>query len=810
MRRTLVSRKARKKRIAENAEMNGENYYANRAATAAVATEDLSLAKAESPPPTSATLADKTPSSFATYDISKETRPSLSNDDRTPLNPRNPSIRSTPSERERRANEGGAPPTPRMGPGPGMGRGVPRDQYGNPIPMGPGMIRQDSQSTMGSGRGGGPPFYGRGRGGYPPPGALRGGFGPQRGGYPGPGRGGYGPGPMRGGPQGMMRGPPPPQGSYGSAGGRGGMGGIGGMAPMAAGAMGGMAAGAMMGRGRGGPPPPGYDNRMYGGGRGQSPERGFERDPSPPPTIPDDQGMVGQAIEMDARTGSPARSPVKPGFGFRDSDSDLNGMVALQGGSRDASNSPLRQHDSVSSPTSEYSDPHTSFIPARANWNRPPPREMTELDNGLPTIEGSPVELPTQQFREPSRSSPSPAGGGGAVPRKVRSFSRPRSPNESSPEPMPSRTPPPRTTTPRSAGGHVRGGSESYYEDVDPRFADSDPVAPNAGLPAALQAGFNRSSPVSNDRSMLPSQIGPAPTGRLPTPPSRPGTAPSTGHSRSRQGSRGNNEYPQASTTPPTGFNNNNTPPPLTTTTTATNDRMAGLGTMPSSTSADLPTLPGRTLGPMAQHADPSTSNATTTSGSLGLGAHGLRPHTESTDDPFHLDSTTLHPAPVGDAVDAYDPSSYETLPSGSRSPGEESDISHFTSISQRGVNPNWRPPPPTGAMPSYDGAGYGGGTSPIPGAGPGYGGPPRMMPPLQQRARGNGQREDLLLAGAPDFSLPGVGPGGRGAGGGRGGMRGAGVGMGMGMGMRGRGAPPGMGMGLQGAASQGRYPNEI
>ena len=151
-----------------------------------------------------------------------------------------------------------------------------------------------------------------------------------------------------------MRGLPPQQGPYGPGGGRGQMGGMG---PMAAGAMGGMAAGAMMGRGgRGGGPPPGYDNRRFGGGRGQSPEGGFEREPSPPAPIPNEDGMVGQAIEMDARTGSPARSPVKGGFGFRDSDSDLNGMVALQGGQRDVSQSPLRQHDSLSSPTSEYSE----------------------------------------------------------------------------------------------------------------------------------------------------------------------------------------------------------------------------------------------------------------------------------------------------------------------------------------------------------------------------------------------------------------------------------------------------------------------
>ena len=36
MRRTLVSRKARKRRIAENAEMNGENYYNRQAATGPV------------------------------------------------------------------------------------------------------------------------------------------------------------------------------------------------------------------------------------------------------------------------------------------------------------------------------------------------------------------------------------------------------------------------------------------------------------------------------------------------------------------------------------------------------------------------------------------------------------------------------------------------------------------------------------------------------------------------------------------------------------------------------------------------------
>ncbi|KAI9708776.1 MAG: regulator of ime2 [Bogoriella megaspora] len=788
MRRTLVSRKARKKRIAENAEMNGDNYYANRAATAAVTTEDYSLAKAESPPPTSAgPLVDKSPSTFATYDVTKEGRPSVSTDDRVPLNPRNPSIRSTPSERERIArqgNEQGMPP-PRMGPGPGpgAGRGYPRDQYGNQI--GPGMMRGDAPGSRG---GMGPMFNGRGRGG-PPPGPMRGGYGPPRGGYGGPGRGGFGPGPMmRGGPQGMR--PPPQQGPYGPGPGRGGMGGMG---PMMAGAAGGMAAGAMMGRGRG-QPPPGYDNGPYGGARGLSPERDFARDSSPPPALPEEQGLpVGQAIEMDARTGSPARSPVKPDFGIRDSDSDLNGMVALQGGQRARmNNSPLRPHDGLNSPTSQYSDPHESFVPARAAWNRPPPANMSNSSsnaltssNTLPPIEGSPVELPVGQFR----STPSPAVG--SAPRKVRSFSRPRSPSEASPEPtqpLPSRTPPPASATPHSSG-HTRSGSESYYEDVDPRFAE-DPMPHESAIPTALQAGFNRSSPV-NDRSLLPSQSGPAPTGRLPTPPSRPGTAPnnpntsdsSLPRSRSRQESSGNNQYPQATSTPPIASD-----PPSNTflqNDVIANNRFAGLGAI-----SGVSTPQQRGLGPMAIHADPSTSNATTTSGSLGLTSNGLRSSDHTSPNSTNPNRKPSPPAlPIDDINNPYEDPSFETIPSGSRSPGEESDISHFTSISQRGVNPNWRPPP--GSMPSYDGAGYGG-PSPIPGQMPPGGGYPGAMRPQRRQ-------EDLLLAGAPDFSVPGVGPPGRG---GRGGMRGGGMVGGVG-GMGGRG-------GLQGMARDGRYPSEM
>lgn len=114
--------------------------------------------------------------------------------------------------------------------------------------------------------------------------------------------------------------------------------------------------------------------------------------------------------------------------------------------------------------------------------------------------------------------------------------------------------------------------------------------------------------------------------------------------------------------------------------------------------------------------------------------------------------------------------SSYEDIPEGARSPAA-SEASHFTSVSQRGINPNWRPPPGSGPMP--------------------YGpyGPRRPM-----------RQEDVILeanAANPDFALPGMpGPGrGRGRGRGRGGMARGGGGS----------PPPPANMGL---GNQGRYPN--
>lgn len=81
----------------------------------------------------------------------------------------------------------------------------------------------------------------------------------------------------------------------------------------------------------------------------------------PPPDAFIAGPMIGQAIEMDERTGSPAQ-PSSPSqdsyqqnYGLRDSDADVTGMVGLQQGR----NSPMRRtsdrESGMRSPTSIYS-----------------------------------------------------------------------------------------------------------------------------------------------------------------------------------------------------------------------------------------------------------------------------------------------------------------------------------------------------------------------------------------------------------------------------------------------------------------------
>lgn len=270
MRRTLVSRKARKKRIAENAEMSGENFYnrQNAAAAAAAVNEPKAFQMETKDSFVTPPGSDNGPT-FATF----RTNTRESDDDRTPLNSRTPANDAEHQFQVREdapyQREDTLPPGP-YGPGPG-----PRMRPG---PNDPRLHNQYSDPNMGSRRGPPPPgFNSRGRGGYPP-------------------RGGYGRGGAYAGPRG-----PPPAGVRGAP-----------MGPMRGGHPG------MMGRGgyRGPPtlgygpgsrpmPPPEEAAYDYHG-----PPNGQMRQPSPGPigmAVSADAGPIGQAIEMTPqprRTGS--------------------------------------------------------------------------------------------------------------------------------------------------------------------------------------------------------------------------------------------------------------------------------------------------------------------------------------------------------------------------------------------------------------------------------------------------------------------------------------------------------------------------
>ncbi|KAI0877976.1 pali-domain-containing protein [Hypoxylon argillaceum] len=441
MRRTLVGRKARKKRIAENAEMSGENYY-NRQAQ-----QDAPSVVATSLQPTVPSISgangttDKLPA-FAAY----ENRDDRSSDERIPLTARTPSERS-PNNAPMDVVASDLSNNSRSFSG--TTAALPTDQYGNPLAQAPdayGMRRGPSMERMdGRGRGGPPGGYrGRGsnnrgaygRGGYGPPPNGRGGYGPPngRGAYGPPGRGGYMAGPNgragygpRGGYGGGMRGgrtPPPPSYTGGAQ--------YDGRTPP----------GAYGGYGPGRQPSPGpiapYDENpsMPSVSTGVTNASGYQayrpddpndlpRAESPPPLPGSDlpeSVSVGQAVEMNATTGSPAQPPA--GFGqfnnrIRDSDTDVAGMLALQ----EARTSSTQRHDTVMSEVSKYSQDE-QYVSPRQAWNQGPGRSSP----------GAPSHVHT---------SPPPQELNGGT-----------------------RPPPPVT---------LNGGN--YYEDVDPRFAEPSPRA---------------------------------------------------------------------------------------------------------------------------------------------------------------------------------------------------------------------------------------------------------------------------------------------------------------------------------------------
>ncbi|KAL2807681.1 SUR7/PalI family-domain-containing protein [Aspergillus granulosus] len=206
MRRTLVSRKARKRRIAENAEMSGENYYNRQNAAAAALNEPKPMVPEAKETFVIASQSSESAPTFATF----RTTTRESDDDRTPLNTHPNQNQSDPAIQDTAYSS-------RI-PGDPVPYNTPRDEYGNPLPPvahnagsrmrtpGPPDSRMRDQHPD-SRRGNHPPgFAPRGRGGYPP----RGGYG--RGGPYGGGPA-YGPNPrgppgrngsMRGGPPGMM------------------------------------------------------------------------------------------------------------------------------------------------------------------------------------------------------------------------------------------------------------------------------------------------------------------------------------------------------------------------------------------------------------------------------------------------------------------------------------------------------------------------------------------------------------------------------------------------------------------------------
>lgn len=339
MRRTLVSRKSRKQRVAENAEMSGENYY-NREAQSK---HPITVAAQ----PTMPVISGGNPaagSGFASFENrGKEDQVS---DERAPLTQRSTSER-LPNDAAH-AGQVAAFNSPMRSPS--------RDQYGNPL-HGP------------------PDAYGsrRGRGDMSPPGGYRGrGSGYGRGsfdnyGSPMRGRGGYYGPAGRGSPRGGRLGyGPSPRGGYGARGGRG---------PPPS---------------YGNAPPGPYDRRppanaLYDGqkqpetgwnaggnnatmpnlGNGYAPynpDNDLPRAESPPP-LPGAETAKGvaQAIEMDATT-TPARTFGQYGQ-IRDSDVDVVGMVGLQQGR------PPARHDTIMSDRSKYSTDEV-YVPPRVAWNQ--------------------------------------------------------------------------------------------------------------------------------------------------------------------------------------------------------------------------------------------------------------------------------------------------------------------------------------------------------------------------------------------------------------------------------------------------------
>ncbi|KAL4743491.1 pH-response regulator protein palI/RIM9 [Aspergillus similis] len=338
MRRTLVSRKARKRRIAENAEMSGQNYYNRQNAAAAALNESKPIAPEAKETFVAATQSSESGPTFATF----RTNTRSSDDDRTPLNNHSePSVQDTgyqsripgdpvPYNAPRNDFVNQLPPAPY--------NSAPRMRTpGPPGPPPPDSRMRDQSSDPRRG----PPtgFVPRGRGGYPP-------------------RGGYGRGGPYGGPYGPNSRAPPGRGGY--------------MGPMRGGPAG------PMGRGGYRPQPTtgGYGSRTRAMGedeygyRGPSPR---QRTPGPM-AVPAAPGPAGQVIEMMPQ---PRHEP--------DAQDELPEQQQLHAISID------NQHEPVS-PSSLYSRTQ-SYVPPRRNWG---PQAYQSSEPNLPYQPNQPRHVRSQ------------------------------------------------------------------------------------------------------------------------------------------------------------------------------------------------------------------------------------------------------------------------------------------------------------------------------------------------------------------------------------------------------------------------------
>ncbi|KAL7947711.1 SUR7/PalI family domain-containing protein [Trichoderma barbatum] len=441
MRRTLVSRKDRKRRIAENAEMSGENFY-NRENQAPKASFTMTTQPTMPVVSGGSGVQDSLPA-FATYETSRDDRAS---EERIPLTQRTTSERSSngrqPAAVDMAAVAGSEVGSAYSGPQ----RSATQDPYGNygNVPLNtygaPGQpydgrrapVRRETDPVngYGGGRGGyGAPM--RGRGAYGPPG--RGGYGPRggRGGYGPQPRAGYGGGAYYNMPRGGGRSPPPmnyssdemagqynrrPPPQQGYADGRGGP--YAGAqqppqpdVPVNYGAPSGIASNS------------GSNNSNSNRFVPYRPDLDLPRAESPPPLPEATESAVssaGQAIEMDA---TPAAGAVNNGGQYgdlRDSDTDVAGMVHLQQGQQPSS----ARRETFASDGSKYSEDE-QYVPSRAQWNQ-------ETGRNSPHV----APLVNAQRNPTPDHSGSPAPGAG----------------------------------PKAKG--------NYYEDVDPRFDQTTHTPP--------------------------------------------------------------------------------------------------------------------------------------------------------------------------------------------------------------------------------------------------------------------------------------------------------------------------------------------